>query len=365
MSSDKPRPAADETFDPSRTHTPTVLRQPANKVFGWLVAAFSRLPRPLGRALAVGVVSLWYHLWGHWRERALGNLAVAFPDAGPDEHRRLAKQAFRNLAISTVDILQAARQDHRQRIAACVNHDELRAVLKADRADGRGVVVVGAHLGNWQLASTLYATVAPTTTLVTEYKDTMFGDRLSELRERLGVSEVPATDWPLDMLRCLQRSEIVTIMADVEQRRRPGVFVPFFGRPSWMPLFPVELARLAGAVLRPVFVVRTKGGYRASIHDAIPVPGREAGHEALRDATAAWTAALEAEVRRHPEQFLWMARRWRVQPDESGIRIASRHPWRHRQPATSPPPEGHRVVDPTRAPEPEPARPTEKGATTT
>lgn len=94
-----------------------------------------------------------------------------------------------------------------------------------------------------------------------------------------------------------------------------GTFVPFFGEPAWTPVGAAELALRIGCPVLPAFAYRRLDGtHHAVIQPPLPIPTTESTDDAVRELTASATTAIERQIRLHPEQWVWMHRRWRTRP---------------------------------------------------
>jgi KDO2-lipid IV(A) lauroyltransferase len=288
----------------------------ANLVPRAAASAMAAMPLPVAEALGAGAATLIAVGPTRFRRRSLDNLAQALPERPSGARARLSRRALAHAGREAGATIKWFATDRERLPGLCVNYAEVVATLAADRAGGRGAIWVGAHLGNPQLLSALCATVAPVTGVGTEYHFRAHLRFVAEGRARLGMRYVATSEPPLELLRALQRNELVTFLPDVQPRRSNGVWVPFFGRPACTTTFPAALARLTGAVLRPAFLVRDGRGYRAVLRDPIAAPRLADGDAGLERAITAWSDALEQEVRARPEQWIWMSRRWRERPAE-------------------------------------------------
>jgi KDO2-lipid IV(A) lauroyltransferase len=288
-----------------------------------LAESVARMPRWMADGVARVLGSLLFLASPRKRYLTLGNLGVAYPDSAPAWRRQIARRALCNSVSEIFFGLRMTRVSKEQLAAQCVNLAELHEVLERDRLEGKGVVILGAHLGNPTLLSVTASLVAPVTGLGTPYsRNQAQQDYIQRQRARLGLTFVPYDEWPLELLYALRRQEIVTLVTDQRPRRnRRFVWVPFFSvRVRAIP-FPAELARLAGAVMRPIFMVREGSGYRAIIHERIPVPTKAEGEAGLRAAARRWTELLEQEVRPRPAQWMWTLRRWQQSPDDPPVPV--------------------------------------------
>jgi KDO2-lipid IV(A) lauroyltransferase len=183
-------------------------------------------------------------------------------------------------------------------------------------AEGKGVILVTGHYGNWEIAA---ATVAsrgiPIGAIVRRQGNRLVDARLNELRRRLGVETIYQSEAPSRVPRLLRRNGVVGIVGD-QDARRSGVFVPFFGRPASTHRGPAVFALKLGAAVFSCVARRRPGeGVTYDVMgERVPVVRTgdlEADTHAL---TADLAARLEAQVRVAPEQYFWFHRRWKTRP---------------------------------------------------
>jgi KDO2-lipid IV(A) lauroyltransferase len=190
-------------------------------------------------------------------------------------------------------------------------------VLEAALSRGRGVVVVSGHVGNWELLALRVARsgIARASAVAKETSDSRMTALLEEFRAANGLHSI----WrgqdgaAKQILRSLRDGEILGLLIDQDTRVQ-SVFVPFFGRSAATPRAAADLALRTGAGVVCAFCQRTRDGrYRISMQELGFQPGgdREAD---VRELTAAMTRQIEEAIRRSPEQWVWMHRRWKTQP---------------------------------------------------
>jgi KDO2-lipid IV(A) lauroyltransferase len=244
--------------------------------------------------------------------RALEHLVLAFPELPASEHERLARACFRHLGTNAGEVLWLMSRD----CAAVARHVDVEGLdrVRALREQGQGIMFVTGHCGNWELlaaaanCSGLRITVAvrgldepPLQGLITGLR-TRFGTRMVERGEPRAARE---------LLRGL-RDGALGMLID-QDTRVEGVWVPFFGRPAHTPVGAARLALRRNTVVVPAFIERREdGSHRAWFDAPLAIPKDE------MEATAVMTRAIEEQVRRRPEQWVWMHRRWRTQPEEAG-----------------------------------------------
>ena len=294
----------------------------ANQIPRVLAAVTARMPMPMAEAAGASFGALFEVLPNRVRRQSRVNLERAFGERSVASLGALRLQALKHSGREAGATLRWFARGPDELPSACENYAELVEIIRRDLHPGRGAIYVGAHFGNPQLLSALCATVVPVTGVGNAYHTRRHLSFIAEGRQRLGVRYIPDTAPPLDLLRALQRNELVTFLPDSQPRRNSGVWLPFLGTPACTTTFPASLARLTGCVLRPVYLVREGRHYRAILRDAIAPPRLERGDADIERVMLEWTATLEEEIRRRPEQWVWMSRRWRPVPP--GARVVER-----------------------------------------
>ncbi len=284
------------------------LNRPAVYRAGAMLAG--ALPRPLRLALARALAGRAADWFPAERARVRANLARVRPGASEAEYEALVREVFRHFAVCFADLLTTNRREARpDRLVARIEGDEH---LRAADAEGRGLVLVTAHLGNWELGGRLLATrLRRPTHVVVEAE----ADPRIERFLRGGPSPVrfvrrrdPTAVVPL--VSALRRNEIVALQGDRALGTRGDALVDFFGAPAPFPLGPFVLARAAGAPVVPAFCVLDRDlRYTVALAPAIHVA---AGGETA--ALAQWVRVLEARVRRSPEQWFNFFDVWSAAP---------------------------------------------------
>jgi KDO2-lipid IV(A) lauroyltransferase len=270
-------------------------------VIRWLSPA-SRL------ALASFVGGLAWSL-GIRRRVTLDNLAHAFPEKSQAERDRIARGAYRTMAIAALD---AVTSD-------LLSPEELAHAVEAvdwkglDRLlDGQHpVLIASAHLGSWELFAEVMARRGVPFSAVVRPLSGAFNEYVVRNREAAGVELILQRGALRHMLRALERKRPVVQLIDQALPSKQALRVPFFGRDaSTTPA--ISMAAIAsGAPVYLAVAVRDAGVLRVQVEGPFPVPARADREEAMREHTAQLTARLEGIIRAHPEQWLWLHRRWK------------------------------------------------------
>jgi len=236
---------------------------------------------------------------------------AALQRARVKEPDRVADAMYASLGRGLFELLVSAALS-RQRLAEGVEFGAGTEVLAKLRERGTGAVVATAHTGNWDLVACAVARRAPLT-VVTKHLRLGLVDRLWQwLRARCGVRLVAAGRAAREGARALARGELVAMLVDqAPERARAVLRVPFLGELADVDLAPALVALRARAPIVVAFPVRRSGRHAFELVRVIEPPLRPTrlwAEQAMRQITA----DLEAFVRRHPEQWLWMHRRWKT-----------------------------------------------------
>ena len=288
-----------------------------------LAELVNRLPESWAYALGEGAGRLACRLDRRHRTIAAQNLAAAFPGRySPAELDRLAVAVFENLGRTAVDVARSDRLLSRSANTA-VEWEGYEHLLAA-RARGKGVLVVSAHFGPWELLPPVWALrTDPANVVARPLDNPRLDDLLTAWRERGGTRMIRKRDAVHAILQALRRGETAAILIDQHISEREGAVVPFFGRPASTASAPALIALRSGAAVLPVAIVRQpeRGRYRIRIGAEIPVRRSGDLKADLVENTARFTAAIEAMIREQPEQWFWVHRRWKTrQPVDARLR---------------------------------------------
>jgi KDO2-lipid IV(A) lauroyltransferase len=279
------------------------------------------LPNAAARPLGAAVGRLVHLLDRRHRRVAAANVELAFPELAPAERRRLVAACFRHFGAALFDLISSERFDA---VELC-RRFSFEGWEHLDRAEamGRGVFLLGAHLGSWEISGRAIGLYHGVLHTVARPADNPYLDReLLRLRTSLGYAVIQKRGAARRMLQVLRAGGRVGILPDQRVQEREGILVPFFGHPALTTPVLARLSRRDNCPVVPVFAYPQAGGrYRLVIRPPI-LPGEsngaavsgEEGKQAEEAAVAALTRRyleiIEQEIRDHPEMWLWMHRRW-------------------------------------------------------
>jgi KDO2-lipid IV(A) lauroyltransferase len=278
---------------------------------GLLVALIRAVPDGPRRGMARGVGSLAY-LLGIRRRVALENLRAAFPERTESELRRIARGAYRNLALGALEALTVNQLSDAALAQAVVTDDW--APIEAAYQAGRGLLVASAHFGSWELFAEVMSRRGHKLSAVVRPLRGAFNERLVESRRASGIGLIAPRGAIRESVKALRQGSAVAMLIDQAIAAKASAAVPFFGRLASTTLALSAAARRSGAPAFVVMAAREGGRLRMFVEGPFPVPDTGDPRADLIAHTARLTSVIESYVRRYPEQWLWLHRRWKATP---------------------------------------------------
>ncbi len=245
------------------------------------------------------------------------NLAIAFPRRRETERRRILCASYVNLGRGAAEYIRLSGFFYR-RLKERAHYNRLGYWHEVERRyPGKGVIVLSAHFGNFELLAAAHAMNGYPINLVHHTQRFAAGDALvTFVRERAGVTVLRKHAAARAVLRALRQGGMVGIPFDQNAKRSEAIFVPFFAEIAATSSGVARLVRISGAPVIPVFIIREPDmrSHRIDIQDALPMQRTEDAAADVEENTRRLVGAIEAIVRRYPEQFLWTHRRYRTRP---------------------------------------------------
>ena len=276
------------------------------------------LPRRV--SYAIGAIGAWiaWTLMRTCRAAVADNLRAMFPEEAESALQRRALATFRAYALDSVDFLRALDAPDAD---AWLDHtSESHQLFERLLAEGRGIIVVTGHCGNWEMGSFLMRrTVAAQLTIIAMAEASPGVNRIrTAIRQRLGAKTLEvrqSLDTALQIRRRLGDNQMVAILMD-RHLGRDRVAVTLLGRHAWFLRTPALLSYMTGAPLLPCFINRVRPG-RFAVHlgDPIRVSRDLPRDEAIRRAAQQFADQLGERLQRHPEHWYHFYRYWDAQRD--------------------------------------------------
>jgi KDO2-lipid IV(A) lauroyltransferase len=273
--------------------------------------AATALPFPAAIKAGGAFGSLLYYFLPRDRGRAIAHLTMAFPERGHRWVKTTARRTFVNLGKSLFE--EMAVDPNRLRSAVSFRGlDNLKAAV----GQGKGVVYVTGHIGNWELMGAAVAAEHSLSVVAAPIEPEPLNDMIVELRSRMGVRTILRSrpGAAKELIRVFRENRILGILID-QDTDVEGAFVDFMGRPAWTPTAAAQMAIKFGAPVLFGYVQRgSDNRHTITIEGPLELTRSGNDKEDIRTNTAMFTKKIENAILQNPEQWVWMHRRWRRQP---------------------------------------------------
>jgi KDO2-lipid IV(A) lauroyltransferase len=296
--------------------TPTLRHRLEYALVRSVMAVFGTLPRPAARRLGAMVAAGMLRVAGRLRRVGLRNLALAFPEKSAAEREALLREEFRSLGWQLAEFPHMARLT-RESAETLIRYEGLENYLSA-KAKGRGVFVLTAHLGAWELSSFYHSLMGyPMSMVIRRLDNPLLDATVNGIRSMHGNRVLHKDDFARGLLTAMQRGETVGILMDTNMTPPQGLFVPFFGVEACTASGLARVAMRTQAAVLPGFLVWEASERRYVLHfgEELALVRTGDNERDVAANTALFTATLEAWIRRYPGQWLWVHRRWKTRPE--------------------------------------------------
>ncbi|MGD0275018.1 MAG: lysophospholipid acyltransferase family protein [Syntrophales bacterium] len=280
----------------------------------FIIDVIHRIPIGVRRVFFTGILRFFFALSLKHRLIAIHNLRLAFPEKSFSEIRRIARGVYRNIGIVMAeffDIPYLTEENIRQRITV-EGLEHCREALRKNR----GLLMFGAHFGNWELEAAAFAHLFQPIVAIYRPLDSAFLDHLVLQVRSLGGNMAVAKERAMrPMLRHLKNNDILGILIDQNMAVYEGVFVDFFGRTACTTDGLAHLALHTEAPVLPGYMARLPDGkYHFVIGEEVPIVRTGDRNADIIVNTQNFTRIIENVIRRYPDQWLWVHQRWKTQP---------------------------------------------------
>lgn len=287
-----------------------------------------RIPRKTAERIADLLGRIWYAFDHRHRDIAIANLETAFGnEMTPGQIRATAHRAFGNLIRIVFEIGWGLHIDGRD-IRNYFRFNGIEHLLAA-RRKGKGVLILTAHIGNWELLIKAAGMIGLPMSAIYRPLDFKPLDMFFvEMRSRSGAALFPKERAMRKVMRSLKDNNCVGVLLDQNSRVWSGVFVDFFGKAACTNKGLALLARATGAPVVPLFLVREDGRFRVECRPELPLIKSGDKTKDIEANTRNYNREIEAIIRRYPEQWFWVHRRWRTRPYKPWPRVVRKKKYR-------------------------------------
>jgi Kdo2-lipid IVA lauroyltransferase/acyltransferase len=280
-----------------------------------LVRFVGLLPRPMARGVGLLIAGVVYHFHPRLRRVGLRNLELAFPEKPLAERRKILRGVYRSLGrlLAEFCLFPDYTRENVSGVATYQGFENFEAAEKR----GKGVLFLTGHFGGWEIGSLFHSLQGHPMRIVVRPIDNPYVDALVTRNRTLhGNSLIGKQGFARGLLAAMQDNETVGILMDTNMTPPQGVFVDFFGIPACTAVGIARVALHTDAAVVPAFTIwdQVLRKYRVEFSSAVELV-RTGDYEADAVAnTALFNRIFEEYVRKYPDQWLWVHRRWKTRP---------------------------------------------------
>ena len=291
----------------------------------WLVLAVGRplgwIPRRLARRLAECFAWAVYLLSRRLRRVGERNLEMALPEFSAPKRKEILQGAYRHLAWQLVEFCRMPRYTP-QNTRTWIRTEGLEHYLAA-RVRGKGVLVLTGHLGAWELSSFYHSLMGhPMGMVIRRLDNRCLDEYVNSIRCMHGNRVLHKDDFARSLLTAMRAGQTVGILMDTNMTPPQGVFVNFFGIPACTAAGLARVALKTDAAVIPGFMLWEPVEQRYVLHfgPELDFTHSDDPEGDVLAATRQCNDVLAAWIRRYPDQWLWIHRRWKTRPaGEAGL----------------------------------------------
>ncbi|MCX5703537.1 MAG: lysophospholipid acyltransferase family protein [Candidatus Omnitrophica bacterium] len=268
-----------------------------------------RLPIKLAYRIAIFVSDVHY-LFAFKDHRAVrDNLKVIFPQKTERQIRKIRLEMSRNFAKYLADFFRFEKINQ-QYIKDNINIENKHYLDRA-LAKGKGVIIVTAHFGNWELGGVLVALSGyPFWAVALPHKDKRVNDFFNFQRTSKGVNVIPLGHAVRTCLNVLKENKVIALVGDRDFTEK-GIVLDFFGKPAFFPEGPAAFALKTGAVIVPGFMLRNEDDtFTLKIEKPLEVTATGSKEKDLLELVTAYKKFFEDYIRKYPQQWYMFRRFW-------------------------------------------------------
>ncbi|MGA8271875.1 MAG: lysophospholipid acyltransferase family protein [Candidatus Sulfotelmatobacter sp.] len=292
------------------------MRQRLEYAAAWpFIKILGILPRPLARGIGIGLAWVVYLLHVRLRQVGMRNLAMVFPEKSEAEWSGILRGEFASLGRQLAEVCHFPKYTL-ENVEKVVVYDGLENYEQA-YARGKGVLFLTSHFGGWELSAFTHSLHGHWMHVVVRAMDNVYLNRLiRRYRTMHGNQIVEKDDFVRGLLAAMKAGEVVGILMDTNMTPPQGIFVDFFGIPACTASGLARIALRTDAAVVPTFTIwdAELGKYRLRFDPAVELVRTDDLEADIKANTQKFTSIIEGYVRKYPEQWLWVHRRWKTRP---------------------------------------------------
>lgn len=280
-----------------------------------LLKSLGMLPRKRAISVSQFIARIIYRVHKRLRQTGFRNLEMALPELSPQQHREILEGAFDNLGRLLGEFSQFLKI-RRDNISDIVIYEGFENYARA-AAKGRGVLMLTGHIGAWELCAFSQGVYGhPLSFLARPLDNPLLEKMIARYRALSQNTPIDKNNSVREVLKRLRQGKDIGLLIDANTLESEGVFCDFFGIPACSTTGLAVFALRSDAPVVPGFLIWDEKVKRHVLRFAPEIPLIRTGDfkEEVAINTARFTKAIEECVRRHPEQWLWIHKRWRTRP---------------------------------------------------
>lgn len=298
-----------------------ILRYRLEYALAWLlIKLVGILPRPLARAKGISIAWTVYFLHRKLRRVGMRNLELAFPEKSRSERKQILHGVFTSLGRQAAEVCMFPRYT-RENVSKTVVYEGFENYERA-LGRGKGVLILTGHLGAWELSAFAHSLYGHPLNIVMRPLDNPYLDRMARHYRTVHGNKAVDKDFARGLIAAMRNGDTVGVLMDTNMILSQGVFVDFFGHQACTATGVARLALKTDAAVVPGFTIWDPGlkKYRLRFDPPVKLIRTKDREADIAANTQLFTKVLEDYVRRYPDQWLWVHRRWKTRPKgEKGL----------------------------------------------
>jgi len=279
-----------------------------------------RIRLPIGKIFGIGL----YYLYKKRRDISLDNISNSFPEKNNEWHKKLCKYSFMHLSMSIMEFMQIPVLNKKFINKYFIIEGE--KYLKEALKKGKGLIAICPHIGNWEYVAAYFGLKGYPASVIMKRQSNPYINRIIEkYRKSLNIELIYKRKAGFAVLRALKQNRIIGFVADQDAGKN-GIFVDFLGRMASTAQGPARFALSYGTPVIVIIGIRKGNGVFKII--ASPILdfkyNKKIREEAIMENTLIWTKKTEDYIKKYPEQYFWIHRRWKTKNDKTRINIAQK-----------------------------------------